>query len=151
MHSASQYEDAGGNIQLLKNRTVVFLNFTTSSEKKTKTEWLNQRTKLPQMGLNAREHRYSACLDELFTSPINLSSSINISTFGLPASHLHRVRQKHTTILRLPATQRPDKKTNRDGHALQKIILQFLETLAHKNKLFLPYGYDKAPLRRGHM
>lgn len=66
------------------------------------------KVSVPQLGLNAREHRYSACLDELHSfSHMNLSSSINISTFGLPASHLRREQQKHTSFLWLPATQRP--------------------------------------------
>lgn len=67
---------------------------------------VEENTNLLQMGVNIRMRRYSVCFDVLhfFTRHMNLSSSINISTFRLPASHLHREQQKHKVSLWLTCT-----------------------------------------------
>lgn len=71
--------------------------------------------------------RHSICLDELHSSHMNLSLPINILTFRLPASHLQREQQKHTTSLWLSATQRLHMKKNRecDWSRSMKNNLQF--------------------------
>ena len=63
--------------------------------------------------LMAAIRRHSACCWNVFlssTSHMNLSSSINISTFRLPAFHLYREQQKH----RAPLWLTPGDYTNED-------------------------------------